>query len=89
VPQFRPVNPQDRLLYELMPILIGIGPNRDLLCYGSCFIAWRHMAITAKQVIEQLLRHDPGIAAGKECKYEYWIVQVMWNGDEHDARMMQ
>lgn len=84
MPEFRPVNPEDRLIYELMPILIGIGPQGDLLCYGSCFIAWPHMAITAKHVIDELLKQDPGIVAGKPCKYEYWIAQVKWNGDEHD-----
>ena len=68
--EFRPVNPTDRIIYELMPLLIGIGPNEDLLCYGSCFIAWPHMAITAKHVVEELLKHDPGIALGKPCKYE-------------------
>ncbi|MFG0232935.1 trypsin-like peptidase domain-containing protein [Achromobacter sp. 413638] len=80
---FRPVNPDDRLIYELMPILIGIGPDEDLHCYGSCFIAWPHMAITAKHVIEQLLKQDPEIAAGREAKYEYWVAQVKWEGDEH------
>lgn len=83
MPTFRPVNPDDRLIYELMPILIGIGPNADLLCYGSCFIAWPHMAITGKHVIEELLRNDPGIALGKPCKFEYWIIQIKWVGDEH------
>ena len=73
MPEFRPVNPDDRLLYELMPILIGIGPNEDLLCYGSCFIAWSHMAITAKHVVEELLRNDRGIVSGAPGKYEYWM----------------
>lgn len=82
--EFGPVNPTDRLIYELMPLLIGIGPHEDLLCYGSCFIAWPHMAITAKHVIEELLKHDPGIVAGKPCKYEYWVTQVKWDGDEHN-----
>ena len=67
-----------------MPLLIGIGPNEDLLCYGSCFIAWPHMAITAKHVVEELLKHDPGIALGKPCKYEYWVTQVTWDGDENN-----
>ncbi len=84
MPEFRPVNPDDKLLYELMPILIGIGPNGDLLCYGSCFIAWRHMAITAKHVIEELLKNDPGIMVGAPCKYEYWVCQVKWDENEHD-----
>jgi len=42
------------------------------------------MAITAKHVIEELLKHDPGIVAGKPCKYEYWVTQVKWDGDEHN-----
>ncbi|MFZ5555325.1 MAG: S1 family peptidase [Pseudomonadota bacterium] len=67
-----------------MPILIGIGPNEDLLCYGSCFIAWSHMAITAKHVVEELLRNDRGIVSGAPGKYEYWITQVKWDGDDHD-----
>ena len=83
MPEFLPANPDDRLLYELMPILIGIGSNEDLLCYGSCFIAWPHMAITAKHVIDELLRQDPGIVSGAP-RYEYWITQVKWNGDDHN-----
>jgi hypothetical protein len=82
--EFRPVNPDDRLLYELMPILIGIGPKGSLLCFGSCFIAWGHMAITAKHVVDELLRCDPGIAQGAPSKYEYWIIQVKWDGNGHD-----
>jgi len=81
---FRPVNRSDRLLYELMPVLVGIGLDGDLRCYGSCFIAWRHMAITAKHVFEELLRNDPGLASGEQCKYEYWVVQVIWDGNDHD-----
>jgi Trypsin-like peptidase domain len=84
MPEFKPVSPDDRLLYELMPILIGIGPHEDLFCYGSCFIASPHMAITAKHVVEELLKNDPGIVVGAPCKYEYWITQVKWDGDEHD-----
>ena len=84
MPEFRSVNPDDKLLYELMPILIGIGPDGDLLCYGSCFIAWPHMAITAKHVVEELLRNDPGIMVGAPCKYEYWVSQVKWDSNEHD-----
>ena len=58
--EFKPVNSEDRLIYELMPILIGISPNEDLICYGSCFVAWPHMAITAKHVVEELLSpHTP------------------------------
>lgn len=83
VADFRPISPNDRLIYELMPILIGIGPDEDLLCYGSCFIALPHMAITAKHVVEELLKQDPGIAAGREAKYEYWVVQVKWESNEH------
>jgi hypothetical protein len=81
--EFKPVNSEDRLIYELMPILIGIGPNEDLICYGSCFVAWPHMAITAKHVVEELLKQDPAIALDKPSKYEYWIVQVMWDKDQH------
>jgi hypothetical protein len=84
MPEFRPANPDDRLLYELMPILIGIGPDEDLLYYGSCFIAWPHMAITARHVIDELLRHDPGIMSGAPCRYEYWVTQVKWEGNDHD-----
>ncbi len=84
MPDFQPVNPNDRLLYELMPILIGIGPDEDLHCYGSCFIAWPHMAVTAKHVVEELLRRGPGIAQGKPARLEYWIVQVTWTGDDHN-----
>lgn len=82
--EFRTVNSDDRLLYELMPVLIGIGPNEDLLYYGSCFIVWPHIAITAKHVVEELLRNDPGIVSGAPSKYEYWITQVKWGGDDHD-----
>jgi hypothetical protein len=81
--EFKPVNSEDRLIYELMPTLIGISPNEDLICYGSCFVAWPHMAITAKHVVEELLRQDPAIALGKPSKYEYWIVQVIWDRDQH------
>ena len=84
MPEFRPINPEDRVLYEMMPILIGIGPHGDLLCYGSCFIASRHMAITAKHVIDELLKHDPGIRVDKPGKYEYWILQVRWEEDDYD-----
>jgi len=84
MPDFRSVNPEDRLIYELMPVLIGIGPDEDLHCYGSCFIAWPHMAITAKHVVEQLLKQDPGIASRRQAKYEYWLAQVIWEGNEHN-----
>ncbi len=83
MPEFKPVSSDDRLLYELMPILIGIGPNEDLLCYGSCFIASPHMAITAKHVIDELLKQDPAITLGNPCNYEYWVVQIVWNGNQH------
>lgn len=81
MPEFKPVNSEDRFLYELMPILIGIGPNGDILSYGSCFIASPHMAITAKHVVEELLKQE--IALGNPCKYEYWVVQIIWNGNQH------
>lgn len=83
LPVFKPVNPKDRIVYELMPILIGIGPNKDLHCYGSCFIAWHGMAITAKHVVDELLRKDPTIIAGKPCKFVYWIIQVKWTTNGH------
>lgn len=82
--EFKPANRDDRYLYELMPILIGIGPAGKLLCYGSCFIAWPHMAVTAKHVVEELVRQDPAIARGAIAKFEYWVIQVVWFGDEHD-----
>lgn len=84
MPDFQAINANDRLLFELMPILIGIGPHEDLHCYGSCFIAWPHMTITAKHVIEELLKSDPAILGGKQCKLEYWVVQVTWDRDEHN-----
>ena len=67
--EFKPVNSEDSLIYELMPIFMGIGPNEDLICYGSCFVAWPHMAITAKHVVEELLKQDPAIALGKPSRY--------------------
>jgi hypothetical protein len=82
--EFRTVNPADRLLYELMPILISIGPHGELQCYGSCFIAWPHMAITAKHVVDELFRTDAGLLRGKPPAYEYWVVQVQWHQDKHD-----
>ena len=81
--EFTSVHPENKLIYELMPILIGIGPNENLLCYGSCFIASPHMAITAKHVAEELLKGDPGIVLGMPCKFEYWIVQITWDRDKH------
>lgn len=82
--EFKPVSKDDRYIYELMPLLIGIGPDENLLCYGSCFIAYPHMAVTAKHVIEELFRQDPNIVAGKPSKFEYWVAQVVWNNDEPD-----
>lgn len=82
--KFLPVHSEDKLLYELMPLLIGIGADKNLLAYGSCFIAYPHMAITAKHVVEELLREDPDIALGKPCKFEYWIVQSTWNHGRHN-----
>jgi hypothetical protein len=82
--EFRPIDPADRLLYELMPILIGVGRYGELRCYGSCFIAWGHMAITAKHVIEDLFRTDPNILRGKPSEYEYWVVQVKWHQNGHE-----
>jgi hypothetical protein len=81
--EFRPVNPEDRLIYELMPILVGIGPRGELRAYGSCFIAWPHMAITARHVIDELLRQDPQAAQDGQPAFEYWVIQVSWRGDEH------
>lgn len=83
MPDFRPVNKNDRFLYELMPILIGIGPNENLSFYGSCFIAGPHMAITAKHVFEELLRNDPNIEFGTSHT-EYWVIQIKWAGDDHN-----
>jgi Trypsin-like peptidase domain len=80
---FAPVNPADRLIYELMPILIGIGPDENLVCYGSCFIASPHMAVTAKHVVEALLKQDPAVARGEAAHFEYWVVQVAWKNDQH------
>jgi hypothetical protein len=67
-----------------MPILISIGPRGELQCYGSCFIVWGHMAITAKHVVDELFRTDPGLLRGKPPAYEYWVVQVQWHQDKHD-----
>lgn len=47
-------------------------------------IAWPHMAITAKHVVDELLRTDPGLVLGKPPAYEYWVVQVRWHQDKHD-----
>ncbi len=82
-PEFRPMNPNDKHIYELMPILIGIGPHKDLLFYGSCFIAWPGMAITAKHNIEEIFKCDPDFARNKPSKANYWLVQVKWDGDDH------
>lgn len=84
MPDFQPANPKDRLLYELMPILIGIGPDEDLHFYGTCFITWPHMAVTAKHVVEELIKRDPGIAEGKQCRMEYWVMQVVWKDENHE-----
>ena len=82
MPEFSPVNPDDIYVKELMPILIGIGPNGDLHCYGSCFIAWPHMAVTARHVIDELFKRDPGLISG-EAIFEYWVVQVVVDAGEH------
>ena len=58
-----------------MPSLIGIGPNGDLHFYGSCFIAHRHMAVTARHVVDELIRQDPSFATGYP-KLEYWVLQT-------------
>lgn len=76
-------NKDDKLIHELMPILIGIGPDEDLHCYGSCFIVQPHLAITASHVLEELVKRDAAITAGRPA-FEYWIIQVMQDGDKHD-----
>ena len=83
MPNFESIAPKDRLLYEVMPMLVGIGPDGMLLCFGTCFVALSHMAVTAKHVAEELLSKDPNIARGLPNKFEYWIIQILWDGDEH------
>ena len=75
---FKPTKSDDRYFSELLPVLIGIGPNGELLAYGTCFIAMPHLAVTAKHVFEEILAKDPGLAIGG-AKFEYWIVQVVWD----------
>lgn len=77
-------NKDDKLIHELMPILIGIGPDGDLHCYGSCFIVQPHLAITASHVLKEFLKRDPAIIEGRPPAFEYWIVQVIWEGDKHN-----
>lgn len=84
MPDFKPVNSDDKIFDELVPVLIGIGPKKNLLCYGTCFIASPFMAVTAKHVVEELLNQDPEIALTGTANFEYWIVQVVWRGTEFD-----
>src|ERR1700742_3973974 len=81
--EFVPVSSKDKLIYELMPILIGIGPDERLLCYGSCFIASPFMAVTARHVVEELFKQDPSPVHGHQTEYEYWVVQVTWENGQH------
>lgn len=81
--QVRPSNPEDRYLQELVPILVGLGPNGDVHIYGSCFVLWPNLLLTAKHVAEQLLRPYGVNRNGVARHMEIWAVQVMWERGEH------
>lgn len=82
--EFSSINPDDKHIDEMMPLLIGIGSEKDLHAYGTCFIISQNMAMTAKHVLQELLNKDKNLAKGQPSRFEYWIVQVQWNNDEHN-----
>ena len=82
--EFRPVPKSDHLFSELVVRLIAIGPDGKLFVFGTAFIIQPWLALTAKHVVQEYLKLDPGIYQGKEVNFNFWAIQVVWDGTEHN-----
>jgi hypothetical protein len=84
VPDLRPVPPSDHLFSELVVRLIAIDKTGGLHSFGTGFIFQPYLVLTAKHVIEEFLKLDPAIYKGKEVSFNFWAVQIAWEGQEHN-----
>lgn len=81
---FRPVRPDDRYFSELVVRLIAIDQNGCLYSFGTAFIFQPYLALTAKHVIEEFFKLDPRIYRGEKVSFNFWAIQVFWEGSEHN-----
>jgi hypothetical protein len=81
---FRPVRPDDHFFSELVVRLIAIDQGGHIYSFGTAFIFQPYLVLTAKHVIEEFFKLDPGIYQGKEVSFNFWAIQVVWDGSEHN-----
>lgn len=79
----RPVPADDHLFSELVVRLIAIDKGGALYSFGTAFIFQPYLALTAKHVIEEFFKLNPGIYRGEAVSFNFWAVQVTWEGSEH------
>lgn len=84
MPGIRPVLQTDQRFSELVVRLIAIDKSGGLHSFGTAFIFQPYLALTAKHVVEEFLKLDPGIYEGKEVSFNFWAAQIMWEGQEHN-----
>lgn len=80
---FRPVPADDHLFSELVVRLIAIDKGGALYSFGTAFIFQPYLALTAKHVIEEFFKLDPRIYRGEAVDFNFWAVQIIWEGPEH------
>lgn len=80
---FRPVRPDDHHFSELVVRLIAIDQNGCIHSFGTAFIFLPYLALTAKHVIEEFFKLDPCIYRDKKVSFDFWAIQVAWEGSEH------
>jgi Trypsin-like peptidase domain len=84
MPDLRPVLPSDHLFSELVVRLIAIDKSGDLHSFGTAFIFQPYLALTAKHVIEEFLKLDPSVYKGEGVSFNFWAIQIAWEGLEHN-----
>lgn len=81
---FRPVPSNDNFFSEIVVRLIAIDQNGKIYSFGTAFVFQPYLVLTAKHVIEEFFKLDPRIYQGKEVSFNFWAVQVTWEGSEHN-----
>ena len=84
MPDLRPVPPSDHLFSELVVRLIAIDKAGGLHSFGTAFIFQPYLVLTAKHVIEEFLKLDHAIYKGEEVSFNFWAIQIAWEGQEHN-----
>ena len=79
----RPISADDHLFSELVVRLIAIDKEGALYSFGTAFIFQPYLALTAKHVIEEFFKLDPCIYRDEAVSFNFWAVQVTWEGAEH------